>query len=165
MNKIIGSLFVASGLFAFATAASACEGMHHGSGDACPTGGKFIKEMDKNGDGTISKKEFDAFHGERFKELDANKDGKISADEMEAPHKMMMEKGRDIFEKRYDESDINHDGALSKDEAEIGMPMLFSRFDEADANKDGKVSKDEIREMFKQHREERGGKGMMRGKE
>lgn len=163
MNKIIGSLFVASGLFAFATTASACEGMHHGSKDACPTGGKFIKEMDKNGDGAISKKEFDAFHSERFKELDTNKDGKISADEMQAQHNEMMEKGRDIFEKRFDESDINHDGALSKDEAEIGMPMLFSHFDETDANKDGKVSKDEIKEMFKQRREEH--KGMKHGQE
>jgi len=147
--KTISTLFVAGCLVATAPLALACDVRHHGGhGDKC------AMEMDKNGDGAISKKEFDTFHNEQFKKLDANHDGKLTQDEMESMHDMhdkmggmhegMREPGKDPFDARFDETDINHDGALSKDEAEIGMPMLFKRFDEIDANKDGKITKEEV---------------------
>jgi Ca2+-binding EF-hand superfamily protein len=151
--KAISTLIVAGCLLGAAPLAQAC-GMKHGG--AC--GGVHLKEMDTNGDGAISKKEFNAFHDARFKDLDGNKDGKISQDEMGAMHGGMRGKGPMMggglmFDQRFAEVDVNGDGALSKDEAEIGMPMLFSNFDAYDTNKDGKITRDEIAASMKQMHE------------
>ena len=142
--KALSGLIVAGCLACAAPLALAYDGKY------CATYGGSFKKMDKNGDGAISKKEFDAFHNEHFRDMDANKDGKISQDEMGALHGRMAGKGPMMFDQRFDETDINHDGALSRDEAEIGMPMIFAHFDEYDANKDGKISKDEVVERMKQ---------------
>ncbi len=155
-------LIVAGCLLCAAPLALACEGKCEGK---CygERGGMFLKEMDTNGDGVITKKEFDAFHDARFKELDLNHDDKVTRDEIEALHqKKMEEHGKARMGHRFDETDINHDGFLSKDEAEIGMPMLFAHFDEVDTNKDGKLSKDEFDAyMKKMHEQMRGGHGGM----
>ncbi len=157
--KAFSKLIVAGCLLCAAPLVQACDVKHRGE---C-AGGMF-KEMDKNGDGAISKKEFDAFHSAHFKELDTNKDGKITQDELDAVHDKMMERGKERFQDRFDATDINHDGALSKDEAEIGMPMLFAHFDEIDTNKDGKISKEEVAAYMKTMHERMPGKhgaGMM----
>lgn len=138
--------------------AQACPGKHQGVHN-----GPCALDMDKDKDGSVSKKEFDAFHAARFKEMDANKDGKLSEDEIGPQQQGMRDIKQDPFDRRFDEVDINHDGGLSKAEAEIGMPMLFKRFDEIDADKDGKMTKDEVVEsMKKMHRNMPGqhGKGM-----
>ncbi len=140
-------LIITGSLLCAAPLALACDVGHHGD-----YGDYMFKEMDKNGDGAISKKEFDAFHNAQFKRFDLNHDGKITQAELDSAHDKMVDKcdvhadkGRyEDFDERFDESDINHDGALSKDEAEIGMPMLFAHFDEIDANKDGKITKEEV---------------------
>ena len=158
--KTVFKLIVAGCLVGAVPLAQACGGKYCAS-----CGGAYFKEMDKNGDGAISKKEFDAFHSQHFKDMDANKDGKISQDEMGAIHGGMAGKGPMLFDERFDETDINHDGALSRDEAEIGMPMLFAHFDEYDTNKDGKISKDEVAVRMQQMHEKMGDKcdtGMMK---
>lgn len=127
-------------LLCAAPLAQACGGMHHGGGYSVD----IFKEMDKNGDGKVSKNEFDAYHRAYFKEMDSNHDGNISRAEMDAVHGKLADKCDTAFGRRFDEVDINGDGRLSKDEAEIGMPMIFAHFDEFDANRDGKLSKDEI---------------------
>jgi Ca2+-binding EF-hand superfamily protein len=151
--KAFSKLIVAGCLVCAAPLVQACD-----MGKEGMEGGMFFKEMDKNGDSAISKKEFDAFHSAHFKEMDANKDGKITPEEMDATHKKMVEKCDVSFDKRFEESDINNDGALSKDEAEIGMPMLFKHFDDFDANKDGKISKDELKDYMKKMHEKMPGK-------
>jgi len=150
--KALSTLIVAGSLFAVAPLTQACPAKHHGGHE-----GPCLEEMDKNKDGTVSKKEFEAFHADRFKEMDANKDGKLSEEEMGGvmgmSHRPMKEMGQDPFDRRFDEVDINHDGGLSKAEAEIGMPMLFKRYDEIDANKDGKITKEEVIESMKKMHE------------
>lgn len=48
-----------------------------------------IHLMDKNSDGAVSEKKFNAFHAERFKAIDIDKDGKVIKDEMTRnPHPM-----------------------------------------------------------------------------
>lgn len=134
--KHIAPLILACGLASAVPLAQACtvQGAHSGF---------CLDEMDKNQDGAISKKEFEAFHMARFRELDANKDGKLSEEERLAaiPPKMAPHMP---FEQRFDEVDINHDGMLSRDEAEIGMPGLFQRFEVIDADQNGKLSKGEV---------------------
>jgi len=158
--KKLSKLIMAGCLVCAAPLVLACD-----MGQPGAAGGMFFKDMDKNGDGAISKQEFDAFHSAHFKAMDANKDGKVTQDEMDAAHKKMMEKCDVRPDSRFDEVDVNHDGALSKDEVEIGMPMLFKHFDEVDTNKDGKISKDELNDyMQKMHEKMHGkrGEGMMK---
>ncbi len=54
-----------------------------------------MKKADTNGDGAISRAEFDAQSAERFAKLDTNKDGKIDATEMQA----QRDKARDAMKK------------------------------------------------------------------
>ncbi|OYX51989.1 MAG: hypothetical protein B7Y97_03785 [Sphingomonas sp. 32-66-10] len=54
-----------------------------------------MKKADTNGDGAISKAEFDAMSAQRFAKLDTNKDGKIDATEMQA----QRDKARDAMKK------------------------------------------------------------------
>jgi hypothetical protein len=159
-------LIVAGCLVCATPLVQACDMKHEGA-----AGGMFFEEMDKNGDGAVSKKEFDAFHSAHFKEMDTNKDGKITREEMDAAHQKMADKCKvpdkcDVgYDTRFDEVDINHDGGLSKDEAEIGMPMLFKHFDEIDTNKDGKIGKEELSDYMKKMHDKMHGKhgeGMMK---
>jgi len=110
-------------------------GKHHGQ-----VGDKIFKEMDANGDGEISRAEFDALHAKRFGEMDANSDGKLTRGEMAASGRKMLEKTR---KNRFDEADANHDGALSREEAKR-MPILLRNFEKMDKNGDGKVSREEM---------------------
>ncbi len=103
---------------------------------------KMFKEVDVNGDGAISKAEFNAFQAGHFKRMDANGDGKITRDEMEARHKKWMGKGTTHLDKRFNAADANRDGGLNRAEAKV-MPKLSMYFDEVDANKDGKVTRQE----------------------
>lgn len=165
--RVFPELFITGCLLCAAPLVQACDVMHHGAYEE-----DVFKEMDKNGDGVISKKEFDAYHSAQFKKFDLNHDGKITREEMEAVHDKMVDKcdthadkGYKDFDARFDETDINNDGALSKDEAEIGMPMLFKHFDEIDTNKDGKITKEEVvaymKKLHEHMQDQHMDKGMM----
>lgn len=119
---------------------------HHGEMDEMT-----FKKLDTNGDGVISKKEFNAFNAKHFKELDTNKDGKLSLEELQGGPKpgmgpgnggAMHGDGTTHLDQRFNAADTNHDGGLDREEAKQ-MPMLSQYFDEVDANKDGKVTRQE----------------------
>lgn len=81
MNKITLSLIA---MFAIATLGCAHK---HGEKKCCHGKKahhkveKMFDKMDTDKDGSISKKEFDAKHGNMFGTMDSNKDGKISKEE------------------------------------------------------------------------------------
>jgi len=121
-------------------------GPHHGEMDEM-----IFRKLDTNGDGVISRKEFDAFNARHFKELDTNKDGKLSLEELQGGHKqgmghsdggMMHGDVTSHLDQRFNAADTNHDGGLDREEAKQ-MPMLSQYFDEVDTNKDGKVTRQE----------------------
>jgi Ca2+-binding EF-hand superfamily protein len=110
----------------------------------------IFNKLDTNGDGVISRKEFDAYNAKHFKELDTNKDGKLTLEELQAGHKQAMGHGNTMshgdgtthLDQRFNAADANHDGGLDREEAK-NMPMLSQYFDEIDTNKDGKVTRQE----------------------
>ena len=114
-------------------------GQHHGEME-----GMMFKKLDTNGDGVISKAEFNAFNARHFKKLDTNNDGKLTPEELQGGHKQEMGHGDGTthLDQRFNAADANHDGGLDREEAS-NMPMLSQYFDEVDANKDGKVTRQE----------------------
>lgn len=147
MKKTISYLAVVSSLvmsvnLAHAEGEACDENMHgqsHGAKD-----GMMFKKLDTNGDGVISKAEFNAFNARHFKKLDTNKDGKITPEELQGGPKQGMGHGDGTthLDQRFNAADANHDGGLDREEAKE-MPMLSMYFDEVDANKDGKVTRQE----------------------
>lgn len=102
----------------------------------------MFKKMDANGDGAVSKAEFNAFNAKRFKEMDANGDGKVTREEMDVRVNQVMRNGLKHLDDRFAAADTNHDGVLDREEAKA-MPVMLVYFDEVDTNHDGKVTREE----------------------
>ena len=125
-----------------------CDSPMHNQSNVSQQQGIMFKTVDTNGDGAISKAEFNAYYAKHnlkhFKELDANKDGKITPEELQGGHRQEMgnNDGTTHLDQRFNAADANHDGGLNKAEAN-GMPMLSAYFDQVDANHDGKVTRRE----------------------
>jgi Ca2+-binding EF-hand superfamily protein len=99
--------------------------------DAAGSLSSRFAELDKNGDGKLSRDEFAGPPG-LFGRLDADGDGTISKDEAaRAP----AGPGGALFADRIRAMDKNGDGKVSRDEF-IGPPQLFDRLD---TNKDGAI--------------------------
>jgi len=96
-------------------------------------------ELDKNGDGVITRDEFGPKILELFDKLDADKDGKVTQEEVKQ-YADAHQQGRDP-DKLFTRLDKNADGTLVKEE----MPSkMQARFTNMDANTDGKVTKEEF---------------------
>jgi len=155
MNKAIATLAAVS-CFALGAGLAQAEGDHcdtlmHTSQLHGEMTESTFRELDTNGDGVISKKEFNAFNAKHFKELDTNKDGKLTLQELQggyghvagyADSGTMHSDGTTHLDQRFNAADANHDGGLDREEAK-NMPMLSQYFDEIDTNKDGKVTRQE----------------------
>lgn len=147
MNKHIYCIAVASCFVLSAASAHAeggkCDSLLHKQPDSSQPGA-VLKNADTNGDGSISKAEFNTYYAKRFKEMDTNKDGKITPDEMQGRCKPETAKstGTTHLDQIFNAADANHDGGLDREEAGA-MPMLESHFDQVDTNKDGKVTRQE----------------------
>lgn len=121
---------------------------------------EMFARMDANGDGKLDDADREARLAKKFAELDKDSNGSISRDEFIAGHGEMgghrMDHGGGghgpdgmkgdhhggMREMMKDKADTNNDGAVSA--AEFKAAHL-SMFEKADANKDGKVTHDERR--------------------
>lgn len=113
--------------------------------------GKHFEKMDTNGDGVVSREEFDAKHDEMFSKMDANGDGNVTKEEMKAAHKARMEehkkKRAEHMKKHFGEMDKDKDGSLVFDEMKDHKGQAY--FDKLDADSDGKVTWSEFEEGHK----------------
>ena len=138
---------------------------HAERGEGGPPHGKrgLITFSDANGDGSITRAEFDAANAkmaaekqskaqeraaEAFTRMDANKDGRIDATEIAAMRaKMPVRPDRLINAPMLD---TNEDGKVSKDEWMASPDPLFEH---ADANKDGRLTREEAAAAARRGRE------------
>lgn len=134
--------------------------------------GGGMERLDKDGDGRISRAEFDAGKAEReqrmaargadsarmggktrhafdFAAADGNRDGYLVRSELRAYHERQRPEREAEFAKRSAErfaaADINKDGKLSKLEVGEKMPRLEKSFAWMDENRDGFLSQAELK--------------------
>ena len=112
---------------------------HHGHGG-------FLKKLDKDGDGRISREEASAAPrlAQHFDRIDTDHDGFLTKEELKAAHHAM----RAAHWKRID---TDRDGRISLAEAQANAPRLAQHFDEIDTNHDGFVTPDELKAAFRNH--------------
>ena len=131
-------------IFAAAVLSAAVSLAFAASPDAAAPGRNGFQNLDKNGDGSISREEAAASPrlSESFDRIDTNKDGMLSADELRA--------ARASHRGQHPKLDTNGDGLISRDEAKAA-PRLAENFDAIDSNKDGQLSRDEMATWHKSH--------------
>ena len=96
----------------------------------------FLQRYDKNGDGSVDKKEF--AHERRFKEIDADANGVLSRAEVEQSlDKARSERSFDFIER----FDLDRDGKVTRDEF-TGPARVF---ESKDKNFDGVIDQSDLK--------------------
>jgi len=139
---------------------------------------EFIKEHDRDGDGSLSQEELPARFRHAFAKLDANKDGKISQDELTKGlvHLYPRRRPSDFVRTLVEMSDCDEccaeelalifsylrkldrdgDGKISAEELKASREALVNEraksiMEELDVDKDGKISQKEARGSLRAH--------------
>ncbi len=103
-----------------------------------PGPGMMLQHMDSDGDGQITKEEFDSGRMERFSTIDSDNNGAFTIDEIDQSRETMREKMR---QNRFKRMDQDENGQVTEDEFNTHGIEMFSSMD---ADEDGVVSQSEI---------------------
>ncbi|MFW6437537.1 MAG: EF-hand domain-containing protein [Armatimonadota bacterium] len=141
------------------------QGGPRGDVDPADRWARLLDHCDANGDGVISKDEFQGPE-HAFTRLDANADGQITQDEGLAPRQRMGEGGPQRgnidpaarWQRMLEHLDADASGTISQEEFP-GHEQAFARID---ANGDGQITQDEAAQVG-QGRRGGGGPGMGQG--
>ena len=187
MKRILLATACLTAVAAF-TLPAAAHGPRGGGEMDHPGKGRFMEQLDTDGDGKVSDAEIQAHRDAMFAEIDSNKDGTLSEAEMTAHHEArraemqakFAEHKADRVDAMFERFDTNEDGMISRDEVAAqqeamdakraerraewsakGEEYAAKRFTSMDADKDGTISKEEFDAApMKSYR--RGGKMGMR---
>jgi Ca2+-binding EF-hand superfamily protein len=113
--------------------------MHHGMAD-----------MDKNGDGVVTRDEFLSHPSALFDKLDANHDGKLTKDELAAAHEHMIQ----VCKEQKQGDAAPHDvpcGPMGPGGPGGMHMMMMHHMEGLDANHDGRISFEELQEPLRKH--------------
>ena len=111
-------------------------------------------ELDRDGDGQITREEMMAQRSAHLERADTNGDGLLSVAEIEA---MAFERAKRRAERMVERLDANGDGMISMDELRTNA-RFYKRFDRIDRDSNGTISEDEFEQararMSKHNRSE-----------
>ena len=150
---ITTAILAAIGVGLVAGTASLAQGPGPGAGPMGNPGAKLIERFDTDGDGQVTRQEFDDAHAANFADADANGDGRVTLEEFTAYRERRRAERMEAMFQRFD---ANGDGAVSVEE--FG-PNATNRFDALDQNADGVVTQQEVAQAMWKHRGRKGHKG------
>jgi len=107
---------------------------HHGPGR-----GMMLQHLDSDGDGQITREEFDTGHAAHFGKLDLDSSGSFTIEEMDQMREAMREKRR---QKRFQRWDQDGDGNVTQEEFNAHGSDMFSGMD---TDENGVVDQSEIK--------------------
>jgi len=102
--------------------------------------------LDADGDGIVTRSEYDAASAERFARLDADGDGALTREELRGGFERGRREFREERAERMAAIDTDGDGAWSLAELQAARPELTQeQFNALDRNGDGLITADERR--------------------
>lgn len=136
--------FAAAGAVLIATGGIANADDHRHRYGPVP-GSFFMEELDLDGDGQVTRGEFDTHRANRFADADTDKDGSLNADEMSEAADVRREERRARREaakkaRMFSRLDADNNGAISPDEFSTPADKAFARMDR---DGDGVVTSEE----------------------
>ena|SRR5687768_5270793 len=133
---LVSVLRVTALLLALAAVSGIC------SAQALTTASDRFEVLDRNGDGVVSKLEYNS--DALFSAIDTDRNNRISAQELQAILGEQFD-GMPSAQDRILYADSNSDGEIDDEELRRGIE---ARFRELDANKDGNVDLPELKSRF-----------------
>lgn len=90
-----------------------------------------------------------------FSQMDADGNGSISKTEFQNFTLTRLARQKAAFDEAFGKADANNDGKISKAESAAANPQLAANFDRIDGNGDGFVTAEEIRDAVRRAQTER----------